>query len=143
VTDTTTPLFTSDLTGLVKFLAILVSVVLIPAATLIVVFLKRTDSARSQKQEDALNGLGERVNRVENVNTRLQEQYATLQSQIAGTQRDILEAIRSTAGAQILAVHAIELQVERLKAQNDFGECLAQFSKSIERLIDRIPVRAD
>lgn len=137
------PLFTSDLVGLIKFLAILVSVVLVPAATLIVVFLKRTDTARSQKQEDALNGLGERVNRVETVNTRLQEQYATLQSQIAGSQRDILEAIRSSADAQIRAVHAIELQVERLKAQSDFGECLAQFSKSIERLIERIPTRAD
>src|SRR5262249_20924068 len=73
MTDATTPLFTSDLTGLVKFLAILVSVVLVPAATLIVVFLKRTDTARSQKMEDALNGLGERVNRVEKDNTRLQE----------------------------------------------------------------------
>jgi vacuolar-type H+-ATPase subunit I/STV1 len=140
---TNTPLFTSDLTGLVKFLAILVSVVLIPASTLIVVFLKRTDTARSQKMEDSLNGLGERVNRVEIVNTRLQEQYATLQSQIAGTQRDILEAIRSSADAQLRAVHSIELQVERLKAQNDFGECLTQFSKSIERLIERIPGRAD
>jgi hypothetical protein len=138
-----TPLFTSDLVGLVKFLAILVSVVLIPAATLIVVFLKRTDTARSQKMEDSLNGLGERVNRVEIVNTRLQEQYSTLQAQIAGSQRDILEAIRSSSLAQISAVHAIELQVERLKAQADFGECLTQFSKSIERLIERIPTRGD
>jgi vacuolar-type H+-ATPase subunit I/STV1 len=138
-----TPLFTADLTGLIKLLAVLVSVVLIPAATLIVVFLKRTDTARIQKQEDALNGLGERVNKVENTNTRLQEQYSTLQSQIAGTQRDILEAIRSTATAQIMAVHAIELQVERLKAQSDIGECLTQFSNSIERLIERIPVRGD
>lgn len=138
-----TPLFTADLVGLVKFLAILVSVVLIPAATLIVVFLKRTDNARAQKMEDSLNGLGERVNRVEIVNTRLQEQYSTLQSQIAGTQRDILEAIRSSASAQINAVHAIELQVERLKAQADIGECLTQFSKSIEKLIERIPSRAD
>jgi hypothetical protein len=137
------PLFTDDLTGLFKFLGILVSVVLVPAATLIVVFLKRTDTARSQKQEDALNGLGERVNRVEIVNTRLQEQYATIQTQIAGSQRDILEAIRASSLAQITAVHAIELQVERLKTQNDFGECIAQFSKSIERLIERIPTRGD
>jgi hypothetical protein len=94
---------------------VLVSVVLIPGATLIVVFLKRTDIARFQKQEDALNGLGERVNRVEIANARLQEQYSTLQTQIAGSQRDILEAIRSSSLAQLTAVHAIELQVERLK----------------------------
>jgi hypothetical protein len=41
------------------------------------------------------------------------------------------------------AVHALELQVERLKAQSDFGECLNTFSKSIERLVDRISERAD
>jgi vacuolar-type H+-ATPase subunit I/STV1 len=140
---TTTPLFTADLSGFIKLLAVLVSVVLIPAATLIVVFLKRTDTVRIQKQEDALNGLGERVNKVEVMNTRLQEQYNTLQNQIAGSQRDILEAIRASADVQLRAVHSVELQVERLKAQSDFGECLTQFSKSIERLIERIPGRAD
>jgi vacuolar-type H+-ATPase subunit I/STV1 len=143
MTDANTPLFTSDLVGLVKFLAILVSVVLIPAATLIIVWLKRTDTAQIQKQEDSLNGLGERVNRVETANTRLQEQYSTLQSQIAGSQRDILDAIRASADIQLRAVHALELQVERLKAQSDFGECLNTFSKSIERLVDRISERAD
>jgi hypothetical protein len=40
-------------------------------------------------------------------------------------------------------VHAVELQVERLKGQSDFGECITQFSKSIERLIERIPARRD
>jgi vacuolar-type H+-ATPase subunit I/STV1 len=143
MTDANTPLFTSDLVGLVKFLAILVSVVLIPAATLIIVWLKRTDTAQIQKQEDSLNGLGERVNKVETANTRLQEQYSTLQSQIAGSQRDILDAIRASADIQLRAVHALELQVERLKAQSDFGECLNTFSKSIERLVDRISERAD
>jgi vacuolar-type H+-ATPase subunit I/STV1 len=143
MTDANTPLFTSDLVGLVKFLAILVSVVLVPAATLIIVWLKRTDTAQIQKQEDSLNGLGERVNKVETANTRLQEQYSTLQSQIAGSQRDILDAIRASADIQLRAVHALELQVERLKAQSDFGECLNTFSKSIERLVDRISERAD
>jgi hypothetical protein len=143
VNESTTPLFTADMMGLIKVLAVLVSVVLIPGATLIVVFLKRTDIARFQKQEDAVNGLGDRVNRVEIANARLQEQYSTLQTQIAGSQRDILEAIRSSSLAQLTAVHAIELQVERLKTQNDFGECLTQFSKSIERLIERIPTRGD
>ena len=49
----------------------------------------------------------------------------------------------SDVGTEARAVHALELQVERLKAQSDFGECLTQFSKSIERLIERIPTRAD
>jgi hypothetical protein len=138
-----TPLFTNDLVGFIKAIAILEGTIMLPLAGLVIYFLKRgPDSAISDLRHE-MNGLGTRVNVVEQAIARQSEQTAATQRMIGEASRDMMQAIVASGDAQLRAVHAVELQVERLKGQSDFGECLTQFSKSIERLIERIPGRAD
>jgi hypothetical protein len=72
---------------------------------------------------------------------RQSEQAAATQRMIGEASRDTMQAITSSGDAQLRAVHAVELQVERLKGQADFAECLSQFSTSIERLVNRLTER--
>jgi hypothetical protein len=137
------PLFTNDLAGFIKVVAILYGTVMLPLAALVIYFLKRgPDSAISELRHE-MNGLGGRVNVVEQAIARQSEQTAATQRMIGEASRDMMQAIVASGDAQLRAVHAVELQVERLKGQSDFGECITQFSKSIERLIERIPPTRD
>jgi hypothetical protein len=135
----TSPLFTNDLIGFIKVVAILYGTVMLPLAALVIYFLKRgPDSAISEIRHE-MNGLGSRVTATELAIARQGEQTAATQRMIGEASRDMMQAIVASGDAQLRAVHAVELQVERLKGQSDFAECISQFSKSIEHLIERIP----
>jgi hypothetical protein len=137
------PLFTNDLAGFIKVVAILYGTVMLPLAALVIYFLKRGPESAISELRHEMNGLGGRVNVVEQAIARQSEQTAATQRMIGEASRDMMQAIVASGDAQLRAVHAVELQVERLKGQSDFGECITQFSKSIERLIERIPAARD
>lgn len=128
------PLFSNDIAGFSKIVGLLLTLVLLPLAALVVYFLKRGPDIAIGEFKVSLNGLGERVNSVERENARLSVAVASLQGQIAESQRDIMEAIRSSSEAQIKAVHSVDVQVARLQERNDLGDALAKFSLSIEKL---------
>lgn len=138
------PLFSNDLVGFIKIIAVLAGTIMLPLAALVIYFLKRGPDKDIADLRHEMNGLGGRVNLMEQAIARQSEQTAATQRMIGEASRDTMQAITASGDAQLRAVHHVELQVERLKGQSDFGECLTQFSKSIERLVDRIPsTRAD
>jgi hypothetical protein len=139
--EVATPLFTNDLVGFIKAIVILEGTIMLPLAGLVIYFLKRGPDGAIAELRHEMNGLGARVNVVEQAIARQSEQAAATQRMIGEASRDTMQAITSSGDAQLRAVHAVELQVERLKGQADFAECLSQFSTSIERLVNRLTER--
>lgn len=137
------PLLTNDLAGFIKIIAIIVGIVLLPVGALVVYFLKSGAQQKIDALTSELNGFGDRVNAREVAHAHLDERVTGIYSSIAGSQRDILDAIRASGDAQMRAVHLVEIQVARLQERNDLGEAVAAFGKSIERLANTFDQRPE
>lgn len=135
------PLFTNDMTGFAKILSLLVVVVLLPIASLVVYFLKRGPDAAIKEVKSDLNQVGTKVNAMESRLAATDERVSGLYAQIAGSQSDIMRAIQASSEAQIRAVHIVEIEVARLQERSNFGDCLATFGASIERLANAVASR--
>lgn len=137
------PLFTNDLVGLIKVLAIIAFTVLLPVAALVVYFLKRgpDDAIRGLRAD--LNGLGGKITLLEASDVRISDEVNHMRETIGEAQRELMAAIRSSHDAQITAVHAVELQVARVQERTDIGESLSRFGAAVERLVEVIAKRAD
>lgn len=147
-----TPLFPNDLTGFIKIVAIMLTTVLLPLAGLVVYFLQRGDKIEKVRLEEQMNGLGKRLNEDESDQQRTQENLRHLNTLIAESNRDIMQAIRLSAEEQIRAVREVErmttnglkdveIKAARLEERNDLGECLSAFGKSIDGLVQSITER--
>ena len=132
------PMFSNDLSGLVKVLALLTTVVLLPVASLVVYFLKRSDSSKLLQFETDMNGLGSRVKAVEMEQGKLGEQMAAMQRAATADHEVVLQAINRASEVQMRAVHGVELSVARLDERNNIGDALTTFAKSIERLVEMV-----
>lgn len=153
------PLFSNDLAGFVKACVMIGG----PIFTGVFLFLKLGNSEKiaqvKRETERAtelvkgdVNGLGTRVDNLVVEMTRIRSDVDRINGAIVDSQRDIMAAIAASSEAQLRAVHAADLQtaerfsslrvdVGRLQERNDLGQCLVEFGKSIERLIEKMDVQ--
>lgn len=150
--DQTAPLFSNDLVGFIKIIAIIVGTVSIPIGSVIIVFLKKAENDRVAQIETSLlakvaqlksdlDGVGGRVGQNEKEVAEVRVEVRALTSQIAESQRDILTALQASSEAQLRASSDIKVDVARLQERNDLGRCVSEFGKSIERLVEKLDER--
>lgn len=136
------PLFTNDMTGLLKILSVLFVSILLPLAALVVYFLKRGPDMQLSALRTDMNGLGGRVGMVETGLATTNERVNGVYSAIAESQRDIMSAITASGKAQTDATHELAVEVARLQERSDIGhnlsEGLTKFGASIDRLAEAV-----
>lgn len=151
IQTTPQPLFTNDLVGLIKILAIICFTVLLPVAALVVYFLKRGADGAIRELKDGdiatmrtdMNGLGQRLKQMEVEQGRTGEQIAALTRAITSERETVLSAISRASETQMRAVHDVEVQVARLEERGSIGVALEKFSGAIERLVEVVLTRSD
>ena len=84
-----------------------------------------------------------------NETQRIRGDVDAVRSEIAGSHRDILEAIRASSEAQLKAVHAsdiatmnqvngVRIDIARLQEQTNLGEAMLSFTEAITKLTTQV-----
>lgn len=153
-------IFSNDFQGYIKLLAAVVA----SNATLgglIGFWLKKRDDARWKNFQDALNGLGARLNtvdserkvdfawisRAENELIRdrgeaksIRDRTAKLEASMEGLSKDIhnqhremRDLLEQVGRNQMAAVHKVELEVAKLSERGNIGDALKELGTSLEK----------
>jgi predicted negative regulator of RcsB-dependent stress response len=166
VPDTTTPLFTNDAFGVIRYMVVTFIPIGLPLIGWLYWQSKRGGDSAAKELSDDVTGIGKKVDdmkqqgiedraemrafdrrliHIEEVTTALSREQAALEraemdleKQLVGLQTEITQLILATSREQTEAVHRLAIEVAKLGERADVTDCFENLGKQLESAINRI-----